>query len=834
MADDKVIDSLELRVKANANTAIQNLGKLQNQLRNTAKSLGAVSAAEKRLGSMETTFNRLGRINVGNLEKAVNQIERLSKLSLKNLDGKAINIDLKLNGADKAEREIYATQEAVKKMDVSAFSKKFSEMFNIKGSARRQITGEMQTLLGEIVNGKGNSYFSEAWQNIWRQIEENGSISRSAFDVTVQGMKDEYQSFLDYVKQKPFHVSADAYKSEWSDKTFDQGVGRFFEKAKNSGRQLEADWQELTARFPTLFTADDAAIATEEDQIDTVIAKIKEAQNVVGQRGISLFDERSGTEIQDYFGSQFLETYKEMKERFDSLVNESMKESVYKIPLDVAVDASRIETQIQNAIKQASGRTYDLGVKFAVNTDAMKADISKALGSIDVSSMGTLANNLKAASQSLNDIGTLNTKESGANQFVNSIKRLAEVDLSKFNVVVLKDIIATINQISQMGDVSAGINRLVSSLARLANAGDKTNAVSTALPSLGRSIHEVADGLASSGGLPAELNAFVSAIAQLANAGNRTGATAEQLKGLGSAIKEFIVDLEGAPEVSASVLQITKSLGEIASSGSKAGSATKSIGKSFNDLKNGSDKAETRLRAIGSATQELLNIFAKAGVAIKNGALKIVNSLKQIKSAGNGLNNATLSIKNLIGAMIGFKGITGFASVIKDAITMGGDITEIDHIVESVFGNMSGAVNTWASNAIEKFGIAAGAAKQYAGTLSSMFQASGVGYKDAGKMSMDLVGLAGDLSAFYNIDTETAYEKIRSGMAGMVRPLRDLGIDLTAATLEEYRLAQGIQTSYSAMSQAEKVMLRYQYLMEVTNLQQGDFSRTSGRILRAA
>ena len=62
----------------------------------------------------------------------------------------------------------------------------------------------------------------------------------------------------------------------------------------------------------------------------------------------------------------------------------------------------------------------------------------------------------------------------------------------------------------------------------------------------------------------------------------------------------------------------------------------------------------------------------------------------------------------------------------------------------------------------------------------------------------------------------------------------DLGIDLTAATLEEFRLAQGITTSYSAMTQAEKVMLRYQYLMANTTTQQGDFQRTNGRIKRAA
>lgn len=55
----------------------------------------------------------------------------------------------------------------------------------------------------------------------------------------------------------------------------------------------------------------------------------------------------------------------------------------------------------------------------------------------------------------------------------------------------------------------------------------------------------------------------------------------------------------------------------------------------------------------------------------------------------------------------------------------------------------------------------------------------------------------------------------------------DLGIDLTAATLSEYALSQGIQKSYSDMTQAEKVMLRYNYLMQVTTTQQGDFQRTN-------
>lgn len=55
----------------------------------------------------------------------------------------------------------------------------------------------------------------------------------------------------------------------------------------------------------------------------------------------------------------------------------------------------------------------------------------------------------------------------------------------------------------------------------------------------------------------------------------------------------------------------------------------------------------------------------------------------------------------------------------------------------------------------------------------------------------------------------------------------DLGIDLSVATLKEYALAQGITKSWAEMTQAEKVMLRYRYLMDNTKQQQGDFARTN-------
>ena len=117
-------------------------------------------------------------------------------------------------------------------------------------------------------------------------------------------------------------------------------------------------------------------------------------------------------------------------------------------------------------------------------------------------------------------------------------------------------------------------------------------------------------------------------------------------------------------------------------------------------------------------------------------------------------------------------------------------------------------------------------AKRYAGAIGAMLKSSGLAGDAIVDMSKDMVGLAGDMASFYNLDLETAFEKIRSGISGETEPLKQLGINMSVANLEAYALSQGITTTYNEMSQAEQVMLRYNYLMSTTADAQGDFART--------
>ena len=107
-------------------------------------------------------------------------------------------------------------------------------------------------------------------------------------------------------------------------------------------------------------------------------------------------------------------------------------------------------------------------------------------------------------------------------------------------------------------------------------------------------------------------------------------------------------------------------------------------------------------------------------------------------------------------------------------------------------------------------------AKKYTSTLGAMMKSSGLTGKAVTSMSTDLAGLAADMASFYNLDFETAFEKIRSGISGETEPLKQLGINMSVANLEAYALSQGITKSYESMTQAEQVTLRYNYLMQAT------------------
>lgn len=171
-------------------------------------------------------------------------------------------------------------------------------------------------------------------------------------------------------------------------------------------------------------------------------------------------------------------------------------------------------------------------------------------------------------------------------------------------------------------------------------------------------------------------------------------------------------------------------------------------------------------------------------------------------------------------------GIVGLVRLGKEAVETASDVLEIQNVVDVAFGKMSYKIENFADSAIKNFGLSRLSAKKMGSTFMSMGAAMINSMEDASDMAVTLTGRAADMASYFNTkisETETALQSIYTGET---KSLKRYGVVMTEVNLQEYAYRQGINKKISAMTQQEKVMLRYNYVLEKTALAEGDFVRT--------
>ena len=161
------------------------------------------------------------------------------------------------------------------------------------------------------------------------------------------------------------------------------------------------------------------------------------------------------------------------------------------------------------------------------------------------------------------------------------------------------------------------------------------------------------------------------------------------------------------------------------------------------------------------------------------------------------------------------------------AVKLASDFEESLNKVNVSFGESSKEVQSFAKTTLNSFGIAEGSALEMAALFGDMGTSMGLTQKQAAGMSTSLVGLAGDLSSFKNIRIDVAQTALASIFTGETESLKKLGVVMTEANLKQFALEQGITKTIKQMSQAEKVQLRYNFVISQSTNAIGDFARTS-------
>lgn len=172
------------------------------------------------------------------------------------------------------------------------------------------------------------------------------------------------------------------------------------------------------------------------------------------------------------------------------------------------------------------------------------------------------------------------------------------------------------------------------------------------------------------------------------------------------------------------------------------------------------------------------------------------------------------------------------ANKLKDlgsqAIETASDLREVQNVVDTSFGDLAYMMEDLADKAIEVYGISKLTAKQTGSTFMAMARGMDIVPQTAAEMSIALTELSADMASFYNTEQQVASTALNSVFTGETETLKKFGIVMTEANLNAFAMAQGIEKTVKQMSQAEKVQLRYNYVMSQTSLVQGDFAKTSG------
>lgn len=353
-----------------------------------------------------------------------------------------------------------------------------------------------------------------------------------------------------------------------------------------------------------------------------------------------------------------------------------------------------------------------------------------------------------------------------------------------------------------LSKVAAGISQIKNAVNNM-NTGDFANKINRISSSLSN-LKGQTDSLKISASIGNQLAAINQAITNLPDTpGEKLRNLASGLQPLSelgrSNMTSFINQLKKLPEViqeleKADIDKFTQQMKNLAA-------AMKPFADEMNKVSSGFSAFPSRIQRLITSTEQYNGTVRRATTSTNawNSALKAISFVAIYRAA---------------------------AKLLGIAIAKSSQYTEDLNLFTVSMGKYAEEAYNYAQKVSDVMGIDPAEWMRNQGVFNIIIAGFGVAGDKAAFMAKNLTQLGYDLASFYNIDFESAMQKVQSGISGELEPLRRLGYDLSVARLEQERLNLGIDKSVSSMTQAEKSQLRYYAMMTQVTQVQGDMART--------
>ncbi len=276
------------------------------------------------------------------------------------------------------------------------------------------------------------------------------------------------------------------------------------------------------------------------------------------------------------------------------------------------------------------------------------------------------------------------------------------------------------------------------------------------------------------------------------------------------------------------LIDSNKAMGQINSLAESAGSRLKNVlqskvsqgfTKALNLLKRGLDK-------IWDITK---NAISKYMGMLKSGFSNLFNVIKnKLTALPNMWKNAFGGLGGLFSQFKGLLGVIGFGALIKNIYELSNSAINLEGTMKNVFGEMTDDIRDWSDEFASRFTLTSMQARSFATEFGTALGNLGLDDKAKTEMSKNLTALSGDIASFYGKSAEESAKLVKGAVTGQTRSLKQLGIVLNDTTLNQYALAQGYAQTYTNMSETDKAITRYNYLLSQTVGLQGTATNSAG------
>lgn len=462
---------------------------------------------------------------------------------------------------------------------------------------------------------------------------------------------------------------------------------------------------------------------------------------------------------------------------------DKLASSLDSLGKSLSFDTSKLSNIASGIRSMSDAATGFKGAKSKEITSLATA-LSK-FSNVDTSSFYGISAAMKNLAAGMKDTKTIDT--SGILNTAAALSKmggtLATVGTS--NLVKIKDDLAYfvkgMNSVGALNFDTTGLSNLIKSISKLGLA-NSTQATAN-LPQISAQLQNFVRQMNKIGELKFDMTNMSSLVTSISRLGSvASGRAVNNIPLLADNLKYLFETLSKAPNVSANIIRMTEALANLAKTGASSGRAAASLGKSLNIFSGSANKAKSSSFSLAAALGKLYASY-----------------------------------------WLLFRAF----SKIKDAIDISSSLTEVENVVRTTFGNYEKLIQDFSKTSIQDFGMSELTAKQVASRFQAMGTAMGFSQGKMADMSLQLTKLTADMASFYDMEQSDVARNLQAVFTGETEPLRKYGLDLTQATLKEWAMKQGLDADISSMTQAEKTMLRYQYVMANTAAAQGDFARTS-------